>query len=238
MTYNISHGEGPDRTIDLARIAAVIDAQMPDLVSLQEVDNQTTRSMGIDQAAKIAELAGLPHVLFGRAIDFGGGEYGVAILSRHPFILDGLELLPTTSGNEQRIALWSVVSVPEIGEVMFVASHLEAYFFDEDRVAQATELKRLFSDAVLAPSGTAFPDTVVLAGDFNADSGSPTIDVLESGFDDAYVGDSETTFVAGAEPVVFDRVYLRPGAVKMSLASWVVDAPEASDHSAVVVDLQ
>ena len=53
LTYNIHHGEGTDRKIDLARIAAVIKRVKPDVVALQEVDKATSRSHGVDQAAII-----------------------------------------------------------------------------------------------------------------------------------------------------------------------------------------
>ena len=44
LSYNIHHGEGTDGKLDLARIAAVIKAAKPDLVVLQEVDRNTTRT--------------------------------------------------------------------------------------------------------------------------------------------------------------------------------------------------
>ena len=59
LTYNIHHGEGLDGRIDLPRIAAVIAAQRPDLVALQEVDRNARRSGGVDQAAELGRLTGL-----------------------------------------------------------------------------------------------------------------------------------------------------------------------------------
>ena len=53
LTYNIHHGEGVDGKIDLARIAAVIQRSSADVVALQEVDQATGRSNGIDQAAEL-----------------------------------------------------------------------------------------------------------------------------------------------------------------------------------------
>ncbi|MCY2995293.1 MAG: hypothetical protein NTY19_46640 [Planctomycetota bacterium] len=81
LTYNIQHGEGTDGKIDLARTAAVIKRLTPDLAALQEVDKATTRSRGVDQAAELGKLTGM-HVAFGKAMDFAGGRYGEAILSR------------------------------------------------------------------------------------------------------------------------------------------------------------
>lgn len=46
LSYNIHHGRGTDGAIDLPRLARVIRSADPDLVALQEVDEQTTRSGG------------------------------------------------------------------------------------------------------------------------------------------------------------------------------------------------
>src|SRR4051812_46347132 len=43
MTYNIHHGEGTDKQLDLPRLAEIIKRAEPTLVALQEVDNGTQR---------------------------------------------------------------------------------------------------------------------------------------------------------------------------------------------------
>ena len=53
LSYNIHHGEGVDRKLDLPRIASVIKSVKPDLVALQEVDQGTERTNKIDQAAEL-----------------------------------------------------------------------------------------------------------------------------------------------------------------------------------------
>ena len=50
VSYNIHHGEGMDRKLDLARIAAYLRAQAPDVVALQEVDQGCRRSGQVKQA--------------------------------------------------------------------------------------------------------------------------------------------------------------------------------------------
>src|SRR5437762_3345786 len=74
MRYNIHHCEGTDKKLDVARIAAVINAAKPDLVALQEVDRNTNRTNHVDQPAELAKLTKM-HVFFGKAMDFEGGEY-------------------------------------------------------------------------------------------------------------------------------------------------------------------
>ena len=83
LTYNIHHGEGVDGKFDLRRIAEVIKSASPDLLALQEVDQGTARASGVDQPAELARLTGM-EVVFGRNIEFEGGGYGTALLSRLP----------------------------------------------------------------------------------------------------------------------------------------------------------
>ena len=238
LTYNINHGKGTDGVLDLERIAAVIASQMPDLVALQEVDDETLRSLGVDQAAAIATAAGMPYFVFGRAIDYSGGEYGVAILSKYPLLLSGNEALPVSDGFEPRTALWAEVAVPGIGQVLFVATHLEAYFEFQDRVAQAIRLNELFATALLTPAGTAMPPHVIVAGDLNAATGSAAINILSSEFIDAYTGVKDPTFPSIVPTDAYDWVIIDKDSPLASLQSWVLDETLASDHRPVVVDFE
>src|SRR5215510_6223522 len=83
MTYNIHVGVGMDKKLDLQRIAAVINRERPDLVGLQEVDRGVKRTEGKDEIAELAALTKM-HYAFAHNLDFQGGQYGVAILSRFP----------------------------------------------------------------------------------------------------------------------------------------------------------
>ncbi len=96
LTYNIHHGAGTDGKTDLARTAGAIKRLTPDLVALQEVDKATTRSRGVDQAAELGRLTGM-HFAFGKAMDFAGGQYGEAILSRYPLMEIQVHSLPFIS---------------------------------------------------------------------------------------------------------------------------------------------
>lgn len=85
LTYNIHHGEGSDGVFDLPRLARVIASADPDLVALQEVDEKTERSGGVSQVSELGRLTGLRPV-FGEAMPFDSGGYGVAVLSRWPVV--------------------------------------------------------------------------------------------------------------------------------------------------------
>jgi endonuclease/exonuclease/phosphatase family metal-dependent hydrolase len=84
-SYNNKHGLGNDNVLDLDRTAAVLRAQRPDIVGLQEVDDRATRSGGVPQAERLGELLGMGHA-FGKFMDYQGGAYGMAILTRYPIV--------------------------------------------------------------------------------------------------------------------------------------------------------
>ena len=83
MTYNIHVGVGMDKKLDLQRIADVINREQPDLVGLQEVDRGVKRTEGKDEIAELAAMTQM-HFEFAPNLDYQGGKYGVAILSRLP----------------------------------------------------------------------------------------------------------------------------------------------------------
>ena len=81
VSYNIRHGENLDGKLEPGAPGCVVMRDNPRFVGLQEVDQLTTRVGGADTCAVIAETTGL-HATFARAIEFAGGEYGNALLSR------------------------------------------------------------------------------------------------------------------------------------------------------------
>jgi endonuclease/exonuclease/phosphatase family metal-dependent hydrolase len=93
LVYNIHAGKDAAGVDNLAGVAALVRETRADLVLLQEVDQGTRRSGNVDQPAVLAERTGF-HVAFGSALDYDGGEYGVAMLSRWPIVSDTLIHLP------------------------------------------------------------------------------------------------------------------------------------------------
>src|SRR5687767_9252619 len=81
MTYNIHVGVGMDKKLDLQRIADVINKERPDLVGLQEVDRGVERTQRKDEIVELASLTKMEYA-FAHNLDYQGGQYGVAILSR------------------------------------------------------------------------------------------------------------------------------------------------------------
>ena len=86
LTYNIHHANPPGREagfIDLDTIVATIRSSGADIVAIQELDSVTTRSNKQFQLQLLAEKLNM-HYRFERTIPFGGGAYGICILSKLP----------------------------------------------------------------------------------------------------------------------------------------------------------
>lgn len=81
VSYNIHHGGTLEGTLDVARAGRVVAAQKPRFAGIQEVDMKTKRVNGLDSCAELAKATGM-HATFAKGIDYQGGEYGVAFLSR------------------------------------------------------------------------------------------------------------------------------------------------------------
>lgn len=107
MSYNIRHGATSDKGFDLSRCAGVIAAENPRFAALQEVDMFTRRVGGTNTCEAIAGILRENGMCatnwnFSKAMDFNGGGYGVALLSREkPLRVDSVKL----GGAEPRVLL-------------------------------------------------------------------------------------------------------------------------------------
>ena len=124
MSYNVRHCAGMDMVLDYDRTATVISEQQPDVVALQELDSMTGRSGYHDQLGELAIHTGY-YPVFGSAIDFDGGKYGVGILSREQPLSTKRIPLP---GEEPRVLL-----VVELKDYVLACTHLDLE--EEQRLA-------------------------------------------------------------------------------------------------------
>ncbi len=222
LAYNIHHGAGNDEVLDLERIAAVIRSLDPDLVALQEIDNRTARTGGIDQTAKLAELIGMPGA-FGSFMKYQGGHYGMAVFSRLPFGAAMNHELP--DGIEPRSSMTIRVRPPENdGELVFAGIHL--YRTAEERMAQARRLLEILEEET-AP--------VILAGDFNSTPDSDVMGVIADSFTIPDKGEDRLTLFSDDAEMETDFIAFRPHDRFTVVESRVVDEPLASDHRPVLL---
>ena len=155
-SYNIKNGAQVGH--DMSKIAAdIIDLNL-DIVGLQEVDICTNRAKGLDILKLLAEATGYQYYEFTKAIDFQGGGYGTAILSRYPIVFHESVMLETPSGYEQRAYGHAVIEVNG-AKIHFFNSHL-SYENTEIRAAQLAQLAK----------STATCNGYILTADFNTDN--------------------------------------------------------------------
>ncbi len=239
MTWNIHHGEGLDKKVDIDRIAKVILGERPDVVALQEIDRGVERSGKIDIITRLADLTDMTYA-FGRTIDYQGGEYGNAFLTRFPILEERNLHYKLVPPGEQRGLLQLILDVR--GEEIVIANtHLESRSSDTARLLSVAELRR-------ALRGYS-PRPVVVCGDFNDVAESRIMTELKKEFTDNWelVGRGEgLTFPSDAPKKRIDYVLVRNGsksdsviaAVQLRALSARVLQSSASDHLPLLVEFE
>lgn len=219
LTYNIHHAEGLDGKVDYDRIAQIIRETKADIIALQEVDLQTKRTDRVDQASMIASKLGM-HQVYGKAIHFQGGQYGLAVLSRWHVDSQKVYALPYRINQEPRIALETRIR-PDNGlpELCFINTHL-CHLSEPNRSEQVQRLLQIIPRNESAQ--------VFLAGDFNARPDSAPMQLLWMENWKDLLGEHQ-----GIDYL------LAPGASHWKVRSArIVNAPVASDHMPVFVELE
>ncbi|MCX2575094.1 endonuclease/exonuclease/phosphatase family protein [Pedobacter sandarakinus] len=233
MAYNIHHANPPSKekegTIDLDAIAAAISLQSPDLVALQEVDVNTKRSGGVNEAVILAQKLKM-NFYFAKAIDHDGGDYGVAILSRFPMSEAKTFMLPKNSDAraEQRVLATAKIEVAKNKFIRFASTHLDAQKTNENRQMQAKEINRLLMDDNLP---------VVLGGDLNAAPGSESIKIFDALFTRTCQNCDFTIPVINPTKTI-DHIGYKPANAFEVVSHKAIAEHYASDHLPILSVLQ
>jgi endonuclease/exonuclease/phosphatase family metal-dependent hydrolase len=231
MTYNIHHCNPPSKEasggIDLEAIVMVIRREAPDLVALQEVDVYTSRSGPVNQATEIARRLGMK-AFFGKAIDYGGGAYGVAILSRYPLADTVVVRLPAGADpkSEARVLAMAKVTLPQGTAMRFGTTHLD--------VRNARTRESQVREILKVAAGETLP--FIVAGDFNAAVSSPAISLLDEHLTRTCQQCEPTIPVLNPNRAIDFIAYTRASPFRV-LTQKVVPERYASDHLPVVADL-
>ena len=220
LTYNIYHGEDANGDSNLDAVAGIINSLGPDLVALQEVDNKTTRAKGLDLTAELSQRTGMKGI-FGKAMDYAGGGYGEAVLTRHPVIYIMNNPLPHTPNAEPRAALEIQIELPNKEIIVFVGTHLDHLRDQNNRMNQAGRIKELYQDYDLP---------VILAGDLNATPGSDPINLLSRQWSYASEGDPQPTMPSVNPRRKIDYIMYKPKDRWKVIEVRVIDEKVASDH--------
>lgn len=224
VTWNIRHARGLDDRVDVDRVAQELAALAPDVVCLQEVDVGVARSGRLDLPQELARRLSM-HAAFGKNIDYQGGDYGNAILSRFPIETQRNHHYRMLRTGEQRGLLLARVRTPA-GPLTVASTHLDYRPDPTERLANAEEI------VAAVPTG----EPCVVAGDFNDRPDSALHARLAAALSDCWREPAAgATFPADAPDRRIDWVLVGP-AGPWPLAARVVPTA-ASDHRPVAVEL-
>ena len=233
LCYNIHYGQGNDGVYDLERLAAVIAAEKPDLVALQEVDVGVKRSGRVHQARRLGEMTGMA-VRYGPTQHYEGGLYGNAVLTRLPILDVVIHPLPYTEATARRVtyprgAIAVTVRGPDGKPLRFVSTHFQ-HNVAEDRVAEAKAINRLFA-------GKTDKMPTILAGDMNALPDSEPLRVLLMRWTNAIDDPPTPTAPSKAPRSRIDYIFYRPASHFRVSSAKVIKESMASDHCPVFASL-
>ena len=215
MSYNVRHCAGMDLVVDYDRTANVITENQPDVVALQELDSMTGRS---GQKYQLVELANRTNYypVFGKAIDYDGGAYGVGVLTKEKPLSTKRIPLP---GEEPRVLL-----IVELENYVIACTHLDL-----------EESERLASMPLIIEEAYHWKKPFILAGDLNDYPDSQVLKELKKHF--TINSGNEFTFPADEPNECIDYVATFNNCPAKTLESVVIDEPEASDHRPLMVNL-
>ncbi|MGV8093683.1 MAG: endonuclease/exonuclease/phosphatase family protein [Mangrovibacterium sp.] len=231
MSYNVKYCSPYNSTTpDVDGVAAVINEAKPDIVFLQELDRNTTRSGKVDQLALLSAKTNMPYTYYGKAIDYQGGESGLGILSKYQlsdpqrYELPRVDLGPDVYVS-YRIMITATITVNE-KKITIATTHLE--LTQENRDLQVPEINKILSVSN-------YP--VILGGDFNATPDNKTMQTFfASGFKKTCTSGC-VTIPSSAPNREIDFILYRPE-LKFRVISHLVPSTMASDHLPIVSVLE
>lgn len=232
MSYNIRHGAGMDEVLDLSRAAAVIKAQAPSIVGLQEIDDYCQRTDSVGQTAFLTEQTNM-NGTFGKFMDYQGGEYGMATLSAKPLTSTKVLMLPDGI-HEPRSAIVHEVEIAKDCNIVFVNVHFDWIGGDEGSASRLRQAKALVE----------YIDTldkaVIITGDFNCTPDAPTMQYFyDQCFQFAQKGVDNLSFQGGRKVEIDHVIYRSTADHKIKLNSiMLLDEPVVSDHRPLVAELE
>ncbi|MEC4113444.1 endonuclease/exonuclease/phosphatase family protein [Myroides pelagicus] len=192
VNYNVHHfAAANDRYhwIDLNSLSAFAKQHQVDVLTLQEIDVHTKRSgEHLNQVRALAQRLDM-YYSFGRTIDYEGGQYGIAILSKFPIASEHFYRLPKGELKEEaRGLLVNEIVLPE-GRLVIGTTHL-ASNSNKSRTLQAKAITEIQQSQPM----------MLLTGDFNAEEGSEPLKVLAKEFSfDSRVADQLTIPVVNSK---------------------------------------
>jgi len=241
MTYNIHGGRGgPEEDVPalegLERVAKIVEKHRPDLLLVQEIERGAERSQKVDEIQWLKQRLGYTRSAFAPGIEEGEWNYGVAIFCNAPGKITATRHKLFLAGEpgkyaEQRVVLESTMQIEGV-PVRVYCTHLG--LSQEERKKQTADLVEIMSRG----EGPA-----ILAGDFNAEPGSPELIPLEEKMTDVLAAlglarEQRLSYPAGPQATkAIDGIFVTSDFEPVR-GEVIVDTISASDHNPGVVEVR
>lgn len=220
MSYNVRNALGLDNVTDYQRIADVINSVSPDIVAIQELDSVTNRSNKVDVLDVLSRNT-LMFPTYAAAIDYDGGRYGIGILSKEKPL--SVKKIALPGREEARMLL-----VVELEDYYFGCTH---FSLNADDRMQSVEIIQREAEKLDKP--------FFLAGDMNAEPGSPEQEAINKTFS-TLTSPKESTFPADNPNICIDYIYGYKGTQNWSRLTnrGVIAEKVASDHRPLYAEVR
>ena len=238
ITFNMCHGEGLDKNIDVERQARFLKKYKPDIIFLQEIDMYTQRVYSENQIYTFSKYVELPYRTMGINIKYKNGYYGDGILSRFPIEYSTNYLMPLVNPtNEQRGLLCNKISFGTTKLNLF-SSHYPTNF--EERKLGIEELINIIEKIDEN-------EIIIIGGDFNngvekigkhkykftKSETYPEFEIIKKYLNK--VDNTEDTWFAANAQGCIDTIFYSKN---IKLLKFETIKTEYSDHSAVYAEFE
>ena len=228
MTYNILSGRNLARDLNLEYSATVIREVQPDFVNLNEVRNHTQDIGPINQAYELGRITGY-YPIFSRAIDYGGGEYGNAFLSRLPMLSSEIIHIPDpeiriSGHNYEHRCIQRIVLLAGEQPITIFGTHFGLAPNEQENAVQ------LLLDLIAKET-----NPVLVMGDLNAEPDTPVVKPLFDALTDTCAGSGILTFPSDKPEIKIDHILLKGNWQLLSIRC--LDT-QNSDHRPLIAELE
>ncbi len=222
-TYNIHRGRDKVGYSNLNNIGEFIKYYDIDIVGLQEVDKNVSRTNFEDQLKIIADKLGM-YYYFGSNKRFLKGEYGNGVLSKYP-LQDSENIL--MQGKESRGLLKTSILIDDNIKLNFMVTHLGLDV--EERQKQFNNLLEYID---------LYEEDLILVGDFNVTDNEPNIIKIQQKLNDV----GEKTFYRYVNTLNIFKNEYRIDYIfsnkSIKIKKYKVEKVQYSDHFPVIVDIE
>ncbi|WP_175550038.1 endonuclease/exonuclease/phosphatase family protein [Mariniphaga anaerophila] len=224
MSFNVCRS-GELTQYSVTPFADLIRHYQPDVVALQEVDYKVARSNNMDFATELGAALGMFPV-FGKAISYQGGEYGIAVLSKYPISAFQTYALPAPDGTkEERAVLITEIGFPSGQNLKFASTHLD-HSSDKVRSVMASALNSYLLEGEMP---------IIVGGDFNAEpEESAIVDGMQQW---KQIGDDSPTHPDNPIKKI-DYLFGYPKEKCVTISYQVIKKTGISDHCPVLAEIK